>query len=365
MRGGNRLAERERLAAAARTTRVLAIAALVLAVLAIGLAAAPIIAPPASCQDQAWSVSPSAGDLPTGWSIAATQYDLSRKTMSFLGAPPTDGVTAQAQVIATITCFEQGAADAVSRSQQASKDANQTVTERNDLGDQGFSAVDVSGATFLQLRKDRIVVYMASSAETSSTEVDQLASAFDKALGGDGGTIAPATPPASIDLGLDSFDPSETLAPEPQAAPDLVALLPTVVGDLNMIAESATGSTFLADDQGSRAVLAALRAADKQPDDLRLAQAFDELGETDLSVLAVTVDGLPVEQTRDLVLGVWLAATGPGVVHEPIELAGRSFTRVDYGDGGRIDYVLTEGAVVLVISTADPALAEATAAALP
>ena len=105
--------------------------------------------------------------------------------------------------------------------------------------------------------------------------------------------------------------------------------------------------------------------ADKQPDDLRVAQAFDELGESDLSILAVTVDGLPVAQTRDLVLGVWLAATGPGVIQEPIELAGRSFTRVDYGDGGRIDYVLAEDTVVLVISTADPALAEATAAALP
>ena len=260
VRGGNRSAERDRLAAAAHTTRVLAIAALVLAILALGLVAVPLIAAPGSCQDQAWSVNPSTDDLPPGWSIAATQYDLSRKTMSFVGAQPADQFTAQAQVIATITCFEQGAADAVSRSQQASEDANQSVRERNDLGNQGFSAVDVSGATFLQLRKDRIVVYMASSAETSSTEIDQLASAFDKALGGDGGTIAPATPAASIDLGLESFDPNETLPPEPQAAPDLVAKLPTSVGDLNLIADSATGSTFLGDDQGSRAVLAALRA---------------------------------------------------------------------------------------------------------
>ncbi len=212
VRGGNRSAERDRLAAAARTTRVLAIAALVLAILAVGLVAVPLIAAPGSCQDQAWSVNPSTDDLPAGWSIAATQYDLSRKTMSFVGPQPADQFTAQAQVIATVTCFEQGAADAVSRSQQASEDANQSVRERNDLGDQGFSAVDVSGATFLQLRKDRIVVYMASSAEASSTEVDQLASAFDRALGGDGGTTAPATPAASIDLGLESFDPQRDAA---------------------------------------------------------------------------------------------------------------------------------------------------------
>ncbi len=365
VRTGARSAEVDRLAATTGTTRTVAVVALVLSLLAIGLAAAGFITAPASCQEQAWNARPATDDLPPGWTIAATQYDLSRQTMSFVGPTPADEYTAQAQAIATVTCFEQGAADALSRSRQASEDADQSVQERDDLGDQAFSAVDVSGATFLQLRHDRIVVYIASSAETSAREVDQLASAFDVALGGDGGTIAPSTPAASIDLGLESFEPSETLPAEPQAAPDLVAMLPTSVGDLTMLAESATGSTFLADDQGSRAVLAALRAADKQPDDLRVAQSFDEFGDSDLSILAVTVDGLPVAQTRDLVLGVWLAATGPGVVQEPVELAGRSFTRVDYGDGGRMDYVLVEGAVVLVINTADPALAEATAAALP
>jgi hypothetical protein len=365
VRAGARSAELDRLAAAAGATRAVAVTALVLAVLAIGLVAARFLATPASCQDQAWNVTPATADLPAGWSIAATQYDLSRKTMSFLGPVPADQYTAQAQVIATITCFEQGAVDAVSRSRQASEDANQSVQERTDLGDQAFSAVDVSGATFLQLRRDRIVVYIASSAEASAREVDQLASAFDVALGGDGGTIAPETPVASIDPGLDSFDPGESLSPESQAAPDLVAMLPTSVGDLTLIADSATGSTFLGDDQGSRAVLAALRAENKQADDLRVAQAYDELGDSDLTLLAVTVDGLPIAQTRDLVLGVWLAATGPGVTREPIKLAGRDFTRIDYGDGGRLDYVLAEDPVVLVISTADPALAEATAAALP
>ncbi len=365
VRAGNRSAELDRLTAAAGTARAVAAIALVLAVLAIGLVAARFLSTPTSCQDQAWNVSPSVDDLPEGWSIAATQYDLSRKTMSFVGPLPADEFTAQAQAIATITCFEQGAAEAVSRSRQASEDADQSVRERTDLGDQGFSAVDVSGATFLQLREDRIVVYIASSAETSAREVDQLASAFDVALGGDGGTIAPETPAATIDPGLESLEPAETLPPESQAAPDLVAMLPASVGDLTLIADSATGSTFLGDDQGSRAVLAALRAADRQADDLRVAQAYDELGESDLTILAVTVDGLPIAQTRDLVLGVWLAATGPGVSQEPIELAGRSFTRIDYGDGGRLDYVLADDPVVIVITTADPALAEATAAALP
>ena len=96
-----------------------------------------------------------------------------------------------------------------------------------------------------------------------------------------------------------------------------------------------------------------------------MAQAYDEAGVADLSVLAVTVDGLPAEQTRDIVLENWLAATGDGVTRDTVTLDGQEWTRIDYGDGGTLDYVLTDGANVIVITTADAALAEQTAAALP
>jgi hypothetical protein len=345
-----------------RATRVVALAALVVAIAAVGFAAVQLLAPTTSCQDEAWNVQPSSEDLPAGWLIAATQYDLSRKTMSFTGPYPEDEFSTQASVISTITCFPQGAADAVTRSQQASEDADQTVIVRDDLGDQAYSAIDDSGATFLQLRKGPVVVYLAGSPDTSETEVDQIASAFDLALGGDGGTITPPTVAPSDDLGLESFDPEASAS---QAAPDLVAMLPTEVGDLMLVADSATGSSFLGDDQGSRAVTATLREVGREPDDLRVAQAYDELGASDLSILLVTVDGMPVEQTQAMVLDVWLAATGPGVTQEPVELAGKTFTRIDYGDDGLVDYVRNEGEVVLVITTADPDLAEETAAAMP
>ena len=96
-----------------------------------------------------------------------------------------------------------------------------------------------------------------------------------------------------------------------------------------------------------------------------MAQAYDEAGAADLSVLAVTVDGLPAEQTRDIVLENWLAATGDGVKKDTVTLDGKTWTRIDYGDGGTLDYVLTDGANVIVITTADAALAEQAAAALP
>lgn len=353
-------------ATSSRTTHVVAVAALVLAVVAVGVVAWQALAPGSDgCQSRAWDVTPAADDLPLGWTATASQYDLNRKTLSYLGAFPEDETTSQAVIYATVTCFESGAADAVARSRAAAEEAGQSVIERDDLGDQSYSAVDETGATFLQLRHDRIVVYLAGSADTSATEVDELASAFDRALGGDGGLITQPTIAPSDDLAAESDDPAESVAPESPAAPDLVASLPTQVGTITMASDSATGSTILGEDQGSRAILAAIRAAGREPDDLRVAQAYDESGESDLSILAVTVQGLPVAETEQIVLDSWLAATGSGVTKDTVTLDGREWTRIDYGDGGTLDYLLLDGANVIVVTTADPALAATAAAALP
>ena len=356
----------------ARTTRLLATVAIVVALVALGLAAWRMLVPAdAGCQQQAWDVTPAPEDLPAGWIASASQYDIDRKTMSFLGPTPQDEASSQAVIYVTVTCFRAGAEDGVTRSRTAAEAAGQSVADRDDLGEQAYSAVDDSGAAFLQMRAGKIVVYLAASGDASATEVDELASAFDKALGGDGGTIAPPAVVPTDDQAGASLDPGaspdlgESPVAESPAAPDLVALMPTQVGSIAMASDSATGGTFLSDDQGSRAIQAALRAAGKTPDDLRVAQAFDEAGAVDLSVMAVTVDGLPAEQTRDIVLENWLAATGDGVTKDTVTLAGQTWTRIDYGDGGTLDYVLTDGANVIVITTADAALAEQTAAALP
>jgi hypothetical protein len=363
----------DRLAAGARTTRLVAIAAIVLAVAALGLAAWKALAPAATvaaddCQAQAWDTSLKTEDLPDGWTLGAAQYDIDRKNISFLGPVPEDETINQAIVYATVTCFDVGGQDAVARSQKASEDAGQVVDERKDLGDQAYQAVDDSGSVFLHLRKGRIVVYLAGS-DASKADVDTFASAFDKALGGDGGTIAPATPKpsvdpnASVDPGV-SDDPNASAAAESPAAPDLIALLPSAVGDVTLATDSASGSTLLGEDQGSRAILATLRAAGKKADDMRVAQAYDEAGVSDLSILIVTVDGMPVAQTRKLVLDSWLAATGDGVKLTDITLGGKKWTQIDYGDGGTFDYVYNDDTHVFVVTTADAKVADQTAAAL-
>ncbi len=330
-------------------------AALVLGIVATGLAAWQLLAPGgASCQTTAWDTTPTATDLPAGWTISASQYDVSRKSMTFLGPAPADSTTNQAVIYATITCYPQGAADSVTRSADAATAAGQQVTTRNDLGDQGFSAVDDSGATFLQLRHADVVVYLAASGDATSDEVDIVASAFDLAMGGDGGnmpigTIDAGSPGASASaLPSDAFLPSDS-----PAAPELEAALPSAVGNVQLTADSVTGDSILGDDQGSRAIAAALRSAGKQPSDLRLAQASDAAGNADLYLTAFAVNGMDLAAVRQLVLEFVAGslgrrghdrhrdAVGPG--GDPGELRGRGSDGLpphaqrdrDHGHGGR------------------------------
>jgi hypothetical protein len=353
----------------AGTTRVVALVAMLIAAVALGLAAWGLFAQRSpECQQQAWDTTPAAADLPPGWAITAQQYDLERKTMSLLG-PVVDAETgAQGVTYATITCFATGAAESVTLSRQAAEAAGQAVTDRPDLGDQAYSSTDDTGSVFLQLRHGPIVVYLAASGDASPGEVDRIASAFDTALGGDGGTIADATAaPVETDIPLDSLDPeaTEELVVESPAVPDLVARLPSRVGDITLVADSATGSTFLGEDQGSRAILAALRAEGFEPDAFQYAQAFDELNVSDLFILAFRVEGMDLTKVQDLVLSSWLAASGAGITRTPVTFGEDEWILVDYGDDLTKEWVRAADGHVFVISTADEALAEQAAAAIP
>lgn len=71
------------------------------------------------------------------------------------------------------------------------------------------------------------------------------------------------------------------------------------------------------------------------------------------------------DKVLTIVLESWLAATGAGVKTDTVTLSGRELMRIDYGDGGSLDYVTSKGAIVIVITTASPELAAQAVAALP
>jgi hypothetical protein len=85
----------------------------------------------------------------------------------------------------------------------------------------------------------------------------------------------------------------------------------------------------------------------------------------DLSIFAFDVAGMKGPALQKIVLDTWLAATGSGVTSTQTTIGGRKVLKIDYGDGGSMSYVMTDGDVVLVVETADPKLAEQAVAALP
>lgn len=361
----------------ARLTRRLAIGALAVALVAlgsVGLALARSLPSTTdSCQTTAWNAVPAATDLPAGWSETATQYDVERMTMTLLGPTPQDQASARAVIYATVTCYPTDAADAVTRSQAAASAAGQTVSSRSDLGDQGFTALDPSGAAFIQFRRGDVVAYVAASGDATAAEVEAVASAFDRALGGNGSTATIPTPAPSTDASPSpsepapaSSSPSASVSPSTgAAAPELEAALPTTVAGTTLTIDSAVGSSVLGNDAGSRAIGAALRAEGRSPDDFEVAEAYDATGSIDLSVYAFRVTGMAGDALRKIVLDTWLSAGGAGVTTSTATLGDRAFTRVDYGDGGIADYVATDRDMVIVIETADASLAAEAAAALP
>jgi hypothetical protein len=361
-----------RLEAAARTTRRIAIAAIAVAAVGLALTAWRAVTPAdAGCQTTAWDATPAIAELPLGWTLGATQYDTNRKSMTFLGPAPADSTTNRAVLYATITCYPQGAADSVSRSAAAATAAGQAVTARQDLGDQAFIALDTSGASFIQLRRGPVVVYLAASGDATADEADAVAAAFDHAMGGPAPGTALGTPdvngsPTPRPSSSPSASPSSVAAASASpAAPELEAALPTKVGDIALTVESAIGATILGTDQGSGPMIAALRSEGKTADDLRVAQAFDPTRQSDLTIIAMSVAGMKADALRSLVLNSWLAASSPGVKSSSETIAGHAFTKVDYGSGVSSAYVLLEADRVIIIETPSADTAAQAAAALP
>jgi hypothetical protein len=358
----------------ARLTRRLAVGALVIALVAVGLAAWRLVAPGgASCQSTAWSAAPSVADLPAGWSISATQYDVDRLSVTLLGQAPQGQTTSRPVVYATVTCYPQDAAAAVTKAQAAASSTGQIVSARADLGDQAYTALDQSGASFIQFRHGDVVAYLAASGQVTAVQVETVASAFDRALGGHGTTAAigsPAPSGAASAAPSDAATPVAPTSPAPSpsaaaAAPELEAALPATVAGTTLTISSAVGASVLGSDAGSRAIIAALRADGKAVADFRAAQAHDATGAVDLTILALKVTGMKSATLEKIVLDTWLSATGTGVKTSAVTLGGQAYTKVDYGDGGALSYITTRGDIVIVIETSVLDLATKAAAALP
>ena len=361
-----------------RTVLIVAVAALVLALVAVGLSAVAYLRPnTSSCEVAAWNSVPTASEIPAGWKVTATDVYPDNQTTTITGPTPADG-SAALTIYASVTCFGDHAADAIARSEQASKDAGRAVTAIDGIGETGYAiAGDTSGASAIQFRRGSLLAYLASSGAVSQADLRQAGSAVDaairRALGDAGATAAPVASAGALASGSPSGspEPSGLASPQPSqavaspAAPELEALMPTQVSGTALSVQSATGDQVLGTDAASKALTSALASFGKKPADLQLAQAYDPTSTLDVTILGFRVPGLAVSKLEPAVLQTWLFAGATGVTTKQTTVSGVAVTEVSYGGDTSVSYVVVRKDAVLVVQSGSAALAAAAIAALP
>jgi hypothetical protein len=354
------------------------VAALVLALVAVGLSAFAILRPAtSSCQSAAWDAVPRASEIPAGWTIGVTDFYPDNQTTTIAGPASTTG-SAGSTIYASVTCFGASAADAFDRSELASRSAGRSVTVLDGIGEAAYAiAGSTAGASAMQFRRGPLVAYLASSGVTTDAELRQVGQAVDAALRralGDSGAVVPPAPSAAATPAASpaaSAGASAGASPQPSqalaspVAPELEALMPRLVNGTTLVVESATGDQVLGTDTASKALIAALTSFGKKQTDLQIAQAYDSSSTLDLTVLGFRVPGISAAQLQPAVLQTWLFAGATGVTTKEATVGGVKVTEVIYGGSTSVSYVAARKDAVIIIQSADAKIAAAALAALP
>ena len=226
------------------------------------------------------------------------------------------------------------------------------------------------------------MVYLVASATVTPADLQQSATAFDQAIvvatasNGSGviaGISSPGVNPPAASAGpgaASSAAPSAagSAGPSPTPAhvvPALEAILPKSVNGTPFATQSLTGTDALGSDAASTSLAASIKGFGKTPADFQVAEAYDNSGTVAVTIIGfrvVGVDGTPVRQA---IIQSWMAAAGSGVTTSPATISGKSVIKVDYGDGGPLDYVYVHGEDVFDVSTADTTLAATVLGQLP
>jgi hypothetical protein len=348
----------------------LVLSAIALAVAGIGLWLA--VAPSASstCQSRAWDSLPADEDLPQGWTVATSNYFVGNLTVTIAG-PLADGAEQPGEIFATVTCYEGDASEALARSRSADHVVGNQTNETTNLGDGGYEILDESAAlAAVHFRRGDLAAYIQGDA--SAEDLRAVAAVFDRAMqDARPGGIPSIVPLRTFDLGSfdPSFDPGEESidpsSPLPSVEPsELAAILPTEVSGTAFTVEGLDQSQ-LGGSPGGRALVAGVRALGREPADLLVAQAYDELGEIDLYFLAFQLPDADPTAFKALILDSWLVAGAEGVTVTEVELGGKDVTSIDYVEDAPPGYLYTSGTIAVVVQAGDATVATAAIEALP
>ena len=352
-----------RLAAAAPGIALLALAAAVVALAVVFLNRGGDLS---ACRSSAWGAIPKAEELPEGWTLGTTDLNANGMTISILGPASADGSTNQPVVYASVTCYGDVAPTALSQNRAAAEEAGSTVTERGG----GSDAYDVdnptSGSITTLFRVGGLIGQIADAGSASPADLATITKAVAAAMGND--TAAGNAGAQPTDAATGSEEPGGSGAsgePAPSSvAPDLEAKLPTSAGGTPLTVQSASADTIFGTDPNSRALSSRIRAMGSQLSDLQIAQAYDDTGTVDLSIVAFRLPGKDGAALRSAVIETWLSANVAGVTKSEVTLSGKKLTKVDYGDDGTTEYVYQGTDYVIVIDTSDTAIATEVAAGI-
>lgn len=330
-----------------------------------------------ACRSAAWGAIPSSDDLPANWRIGSTDLSANGMTISVLGPAPADA-TAQPVVVVSVTCYGNSAGTALDQNRKAAAKARATLAPRGN-GSDAYDVVNEStGSTTTFFRVGDLVAQVADSGSVAQSDRETIAAALATAMG-DSGAAGVASADASADPNasqdpLASDDPGAVNPSSSPFAPDLEAMLPKSIVDnsstaspkpsIPLTTQSASATDVFGGDPNARALGARIRALGGTLDKLQIAQAFDESGALDLSIIAFRLPGANLARLESAIVDTWLSAGADGVKKSTITLGGKTVTKIDYGDNQTIDYVYARNDYVVVIDTSDLDVATQSAAQL-
>jgi hypothetical protein len=329
-----------------------------------------------ACRTAAWQAIPDKTKLPTGWKLDSTDLNANGITVSFTGTSA-DATTNPPVVYASITCYGNAAETALQANRDAATAARSTIVERTGASD-AFDVTNAStGSTTTVFRVGSLVAQVADSGDATRADLDAISAQVAAAMGDRNAAGASGNGP---DAGSgSSLEPqSSDGAGESSApfAPELEAVLPRSI--VNPTPGAASGSTIAltvdsasasdvfaqASDPGTRALSARIRTLGKSLDDLQYAEAFDESGTVNVAIRGFRLPGVDPAKLHAAIVETWLSSTAAGVKTAHVTIAGKAVTRIDYGDGSALEYVVQVGDVVIDVEADDPAVAQAVIAAI-
>lgn len=314
-----------------------------------------------ACRSAAWSAIPAAESLPAGWTLGSSDLNANGMTVSIVGPAPADGSTSQPVVYASVTCYGEAAATALDDNRRAAEAAGASVVDRTPSG-QAYDVDNPSTGSLTTLfRVGGLIGQVADAGSATPTDLATITTAVAAAMGDQNaaGALGPDDgDPGASDEPVGSDDGG---SPEPAAsafAPELEALMPKDVKGTPLTIQSASATEVFGDDPSSRALAARIRTLGSTLAALQIAQAFDETGGLDVSIIGFRLPNAEEAKLRAAIVETWLSAGNEGVTQTEVTLGGRKLTRIDYGDQGTVEYVYAKGDTVIVIDTADVTIAE-------